>query len=133
MRILHDSCWPGKQVDSVLTQTTQNGQHNIREGAVRQIQESGHDAILDLLVRRRAEPGFSHLCIPALSVVLVLPALSAVHTRTSFIQYGGIRCSSYLGPIKRPLEQLIANRMIKGGLQACDLLDDCLMSTQSPF
>ena len=52
--------------------------------------------------------------------------------RTSFVQYGGIRCSSYLGPLKRPLEHFICNRMIKGGLEAADFLDD-MLHTQSPF
>jgi len=52
---------------------------------------------------------------------------------TSFVQYGGIRCTSYMGPLKRPLEQFICNRMIRGGLQACDHLDDVLMQSQSPF
>ena len=52
---------------------------------------------------------------------------------TVFVQYGGIRCSSYLGPLKRPCERLVASRMIVGGLQATDLLDDLLNQSQSPF
>jgi len=52
---------------------------------------------------------------------------------TSFVQYGGIRCTSYMGPLKRPLEQFICNRMIRGGLQASDHLDDVLAKSQSPF
>jgi hypothetical protein len=36
------------------------------------------------------------------------------------------------GPLKRPLERFICDRMIRGGLQATDLLDDVLNS-QSPF
>jgi hypothetical protein len=48
------------------------------------------------------------------------------------VQYGGIRCSSYLGPLKRPIEKLVCDRMTKGGLEAADLLDD-MINTQSPF
>lgn len=51
---------------------------------------------------------------------------------TSFVQYGGVRCSSYMGPFKRPLEKIICDRMIRGGLQATDLLDD-IINTQAPF
>jgi len=52
---------------------------------------------------------------------------------TSFVQYGGIRCHSYMGPLKRPLERLVCKRMVRGGLQAAQLVDDIIMNTQSPF
>lgn len=51
---------------------------------------------------------------------------------TAFVQYGGIRCSTYLGPLKRTLEHFICDRMQTGGLQAMDLLDD-ILHTQSSF
>lgn len=51
---------------------------------------------------------------------------------TSFVQHGGIRCTSYMGPLKRPLEKIIMDRMTIGGLQASDLLDD-VVNAQSPF
>jgi len=51
---------------------------------------------------------------------------------TMFVQYGGIRCSSYLGPLKRPIERFICDRMTRGGLEAADLLDD-MINSQSPF
>lgn len=51
---------------------------------------------------------------------------------THFIQYGGVRCSHYFGYLKRPLEQIICRRLILGGIQAAERLDQKLRETVGP-